>query len=277
MISEHRYAGQAVLITGGAGGLGRAMAAAFTHEGAHVMVADRNEAALADAQSRLADAGVDVATTVCDVTCAEACAAAVATTCAAFGRLDVLVNNAGLTHVSPFAQTQLDVYRRVMEVNFFGAVHMTQAALPHLRAARGRIVVMSSIAGFAPLLARTGYCASKHALHGCFDTLRAELRTDGVSVTLVCPSFVDTNFAREGLAGDGAPLHFERATLGRLLTPAQVAAAVCDAAYRRRARIVLSPTGKLAWWVSRLAPAYYERAMARRFARELAREQGRAS
>jgi len=276
MISESRYSGQAVLITGGAGGLGTAMATAFAHEGARVMLADHNESALGEAGVHLAEAGIGVQTTLCDVTDADACRAAVAATCEAFGRLDVLVNNAGLTHVSAFADTHVAVYRRVMDVNFFGALHMTQAALPHLRSARGRIVVMSSIAGFAPLLARTGYCASKHALHGCFDTLRAELRPEGVSVTLVCPSFVDTHFARAGLGGDGAPLHFERATLGRLLTPGHVAAAVCDSAWKRRARIILSPTGKLAWWVSRLAPAYYERAMARRFARELLREEGRA-
>jgi len=131
------------------------------------------------------------------------CVRAVGDCIARYGRLDVLVANAGISHRSAFASTDAAVIRRVMEVNFFGAVNCTRAALPHLRSVRGAIVAVSSVAGYSPLVARTGYAASKHALHGFYDSLRAELAEDGVDVTLVCPSFVATGIGRNALGGDG--------------------------------------------------------------------------
>ncbi len=126
----------------------------------------------------------------CDVTDAASCADAIRSAVERFGGVDVLVNNAGITHRSAFATTDPAVLRRVMEVNFFGAMNLTHHALPHLLRSRGAIVAISSVAGFAPLIARTGYAASKHALHGFFESLRSEVRSQGVDVTLVCPSFI---------------------------------------------------------------------------------------
>ena len=140
------------------------------------------------------------------MTDADACARAVAATAERFGSLDVLVANAGMSHRSAFETTNLDVLRRVMEVNFFGAVNCTKAALPHLLASRGLVVAVSSVAGYTPLLARTGYSASKHALHGFFDSLRAEVGPRGVGVMLACPSFIATRIARNALGGDGLPV-----------------------------------------------------------------------
>ena len=158
-----------------------------------------------------------------------------------------------------------------MEVNYWGAVALTQAALGPLLQRRGQIIVLSSIAGFAPLLARSGYCASKHALHGFFDTLRTELHGSGVHITLVCPSFVDTDFANHGLRGDGRRLDFERSTSGRPLTADQVAQAILRASRSRPRQVVLSPLGRLSYWLTRWAPAWYDRLMIRRFRVELAR------
>jgi short-subunit dehydrogenase len=213
----------------------------------------------------LQHAGVRVEIQPCDVTDEAQCQQAIANTLAAHGRIDILVYAAGLTQVSLFRETELSVYRQVMEVNFFGAVAITQAALPSLCERRGRLVVLSSIAGFAPLLGRTGYCASKHALQGFFDTLRCELIDQGVSVTMVCPSFVDTDFARRGLAGDGSVLKVDRGTTGAIVSPETVAEAVYRGALARKRQIVISPTGKLAYWLSRLVPGYYQRGMTRRF------------
>ena len=133
----------------------------------------------------------------------RACADAVERGVAQFGRLDVLVNNAGITHRSPFQATQTEVLRRVMDVNLFGAIHLTRAALPHLKRTRGLIVALSSVAGFTPLIARTGYSASKHALHGFFESLRTELAPDGVGVMMVCPSFIATGIDRHALGPTG--------------------------------------------------------------------------
>lgn len=265
------YSGKVVLITGGAGGIGLAIARRFGAEGAKVVLADLREAAVAESAAQLRREDIEVLPIATDITDPEACDRAVTAATEAYGGIDVLVHCAGLTQVGPFQENDLSIYRRVMDVNFFGCVYLTKAALDTLLARKGQIIVLSSIAGFAPLLGRTGYCASKHALHGFFDTLRCELSAQGVGVLMVCPSFVDTHFADAGLGTDGKPLNFARSTTGKFLTPESVADAIYHSAQKRKRLLVLSPTGKLAWWVSRLFPAYYERQMTRRFEVELKR------
>jgi short-subunit dehydrogenase len=106
-----------------------------------------------------------------------------------------------------------------MEVNFFGALHCTHAALEDLVARRGMVIAVSSVAGFAPLVARTGYAASKHALHGFFDSLRTEVEPLGVKVLLVCPSFIQTGIEKNALAGDGSPVRHPQFIVGGRSTP----------------------------------------------------------
>lgn len=251
------------MITGGGGGLGRAMALAFARAGDRVSLLDRDAGLLAEAAGELSAAGHEVATHACDVTDPAACEAAMLAVERAAGAIDVLVNNAGVTHRSLFADTDTAVLRKVMEVNLFGAVHCTRAALPALLRSRGVIVAVSSVAGFAPLLGRTGYAASKHALHGFFGSLRTELVEAGVSVLIVCPSFVDTPLDRRAMAGDGAPITGPRALAGRPLRPDQVADAVLRAVARRRRLLPVSPVAWASLWLSRLLPAVYDRVMLR--------------
>ena len=233
-----------VVITGGAGGIGQALARAFREEGDTVELLDLN------------------GPIACDVTDPDACRRAIDTVLERHGRIDILVNNAGISHFSSFADTDLGVIRKVMDVNFFGAVHCTAAALDALVASRGQIVAISSVAGFAPLLGRTGYAASKHAMHGFFDSLRVELADRGVNVLVVCPYFVASGMHGHLLNGDGgrsAPPPTGR----NPLSPDQVAAAVVDGCRRRRRQVVLSPIGRASWWVAHLAPALYDRLMRR--------------
>jgi short-subunit dehydrogenase len=133
------------------------------------------------------------------------------------------------------------------------------------------IVVMSSIAGFAPVLGRSGYCASKYALHGLFDTLRIELRGTGVHVMVVCPTFVQTNLQTRALDGDGQVTQHPQSTMGKLATPEETAQAICAAALRRKRILIPTTMGKAAYWISRLAPAVYDRIVARQFKAELMR------
>jgi NAD(P)-dependent dehydrogenase (short-subunit alcohol dehydrogenase family) len=265
------FEGKTVIVTGGAGGIGSAIARRFAEEGAKIALLDLDPSAAQARAEELKREGAEALGLGVDITDAEACQRAAGAIMERWGGIDVLVNCAGLTQVGPFAENDLSVYRRVMDVNFFGSVNCTKAAMDSLRARQGRIVVISSVAGFAPLLGRTGYCAAKHALHGFFDTLRCELHRDGVSVTIVCPSFVQTGFANSGLGKDGRPLGFERSTTGKPMSPGDVAEAVFQATAKRKRLAVLSPTGKVAWWMSRLLPAFYERGMTRRFEVELER------
>lgn len=258
--------GKVAVIAGGGGGIGRAVARRLGRAGAAVILLDRDLEAATSAAGELTADGIDAAALACDVTDATACEAAIDSILGERGRIDLLIHSAGLTHISPFRATETSVYRRVMDVNFFGVVHLTKAALDGLIRTRGQVIALSSIAGFAPLWGRTGYCASKYALHGFLETLRGELKPDGVAVTLVCPSFVDTQFARRGLSGSGETRAADRTTTGKILQPSDVAEAIYRATIRRQRLVVLPATGRLAYFLSRLAPRLYERIMLRRLA-----------
>lgn len=258
-----------VIVTGAGGGLGRALALGFAARGARIAALDRDPAGLEGTRAELASRGAQCLGLPCDVTDADACALAVAKTVEHFGSLDVLVANAGMSHRSGFEATNLDVIRRVMEVNFFGAIHCAKAALPHLLASRGLVVAVSSVAGFTPLVARTGYAASKHALHGFFDSLRAELEPRGVHVTLACPSFVATRIGSNALGGDGLPVRHAQVTVGRPMSAGRAAETVIAAAERGRPLVLVGRTARMAWWLSRIAPVLYARLMAQRMREEL--------
>jgi NAD(P)-dependent dehydrogenase (short-subunit alcohol dehydrogenase family) len=207
----------------------------------------------------------------CDVSDEASCRSAMEQAVSFLGGVDVLINNAGITHRSAFAQTDGEVFRQVMGVNFFGALYCTQAALPSLMERDGQIIVVSSIAGFAPLLGRTGYAASKHALHGLFDSLRTELFDDGVDVFIVCPGFTRTGITTAALDGDGSATKHPQSTMGRISEPDEVAEAVFKSAQKNRRLLVLSPVGKLTRAITRVAPGLYEKLMARSMKKELER------
>ena len=261
------FTGANVVVTGAAGGLGAAMVEVFLAAGARVAALDRNAQGLQALQRRSSTA---LLTLPCDVTDAQACAQAMQQVQAQWGGVDVLVNNAGIVHRSAFGQTQVEVIRRVMEVNFFGAVNCTHAALPSLRARSGLIITISSVAGFAPLIGRSGYAASKHALHGLFDSLRTEVQDDGVGVLLVCPSFIDTGIDQAALGGDGQSAARTRSTTGGQARPEDAARAIVAAATGSRHLLLMGRTAWLAWWLSRIWPKRYARIMKQRLQSEIA-------
>lgn len=262
-VTVRDFAGRVVLVSGAAGGLGAALCRRFAAAGARIAATDVDAAGLDALASALRAAGAEVLPLTADLRDADACRAVVAAAVAHFGALDGVINNAGISHRSLLAQTDPEVIRRVVEVNFLGAVALTHAALPHVTARRGVVAAISSVAGFAPLVGRTGYAASKHALHGFFDTLRSEVEGAGVSVTLVCPSFIATGIGAAALNTSGP-----RVTTGGESSPEEIARRIFEAVARGRRLLLPDRTSRTAWWVSRLAPALYARIMKRRLGGE---------
>jgi NAD(P)-dependent dehydrogenase (short-subunit alcohol dehydrogenase family) len=262
--------GRVVLITGAAGGLGAALCRRYSAAGARIAAMDLDAARLDDMTAQLRATGAEALALPGDITDPTACKAAVATTLAQFGALDGLINNAGISHRSLLADTDPDVIARVMAVNFFGAANLTQAALPHIVARQGFIVAISSVAGFSPLTGRTGYAASKHALHGFFDSLRSEVEGAGVGVTLVCPSFIRTGIGAAATDGSGAPVSSPRITTGVESSPGEIAQRIFEAVAAGQTLLLPDATARKAWWLSRLAPGLYARIMKKRVGREFA-------
>lgn len=269
-MTRRSFHDKVVVVTGAAGGLGRSLCLHFVAAGARVAALDRDAAGLQRLAAEMRAQGRSLSVHACDVTDAAACAAALQAVRELLGPVDVLVNNAGIAHRSALAETRLEVIRRVMDVNFFGAVHCTQAALADLRMQRGLVIAVSSVAGFSPLIGRTGYAASKHALHGFFDSLRAEVARDGVDVLLVCPAFIETGIDRAALGGDGQPAAQGRLTTGHQAQPDEVAQAILRAAAQGRQLLRHGFTAHAAWWLSRLWPGFYARLMTRRLQGEIA-------
>jgi NAD(P)-dependent dehydrogenase (short-subunit alcohol dehydrogenase family) len=266
------FTGKTVVITGAAGGLGSAFARRFGKAGAKLGLLDVSADGLQTISRELETNGVENAAFACDITRAEECRDAIAGVIQRFGAIDALINNAGITHRSAFRETDVAVFRRVMNINYFGSLYCTKAALESLIERKGLIVVISSVAGFSPLLGRSGYAASKHALHGLFDSLRTELKHMGVDVTIVCPGFTATGIATKALGGDGQITTHPQSTFGRISKPDEVAEAVFQAACRGGRRlVVLSAVGRLTRIVHKISPGLYERLMARSLASELKR------
>lgn len=253
---------QVVWITGASAGIGEALAYEFARQGARLVLSARNEAEL----RRVAAACAPAETLVVplDLAVPDRLPAAAAQVLAHYGRLDVLVNNGGLSQRSLAVDTTLDVDRRLMEVNYFGTVALTKAVLPQLlRQGAGRLVVVSSLVGKFGTPYRSAYAASKHALHGFFDSLRAELAGTGVGVTLICPGFIRTGVSVNALTGNGTPLGSMDEATARGMAPGTLARQAVRAIAQGRREVLIGGRETWAVWVKRLAPGLFARLLTR--------------
>lgn len=253
------------LITGASEGIGRALALHLATHGEYsgIVITARSEARLASLAEAIRATGCDVLSVATDITDAAACTALVRQTLAHFGRLDTLFNNAGATMWAPFRDTDLEVFGRVMAVNYFGVLNCTHAALDALIANRGRLVLVASVAGLTGVPSRTGYAASKHAAIGLFESLRIELEETGVSVTIVAPDFVVSNIHRRAMTADGSALGETPMRENKIMSAQRCAQLIAEAAHRRQRLLVTSWRGRIGRYVRLIAPRLIDRIAAR--------------
>jgi short-subunit dehydrogenase len=263
------YAGLVVVITGASEGIGRALALALAPERPRLVLAARNGARLEELAREAGALGAECLVVAGDLAARETSERLVQAALGRFGRIDVLVANAGITMWSRFDElADLEVFERLMRVNYLSVVWLTHAALPALKASRGRLVGVASVAGLTGVPERTGYAASKHAMVGFFDSLRIELAGSGVSVTVVAPDFVLSRIHERAIGADGRPLGTSPMQQDRIMTAEECARLIRDAVLARRRLLLTSARGRFARLLRVFAPALVDRLAARAIARK---------
>jgi dehydrogenase/reductase SDR family protein 7B len=253
------FAGKVAWVTGASSGIGEALAQALAMRGASLVLSARRAIVLEEVRGLCARPEAHEIMTL-DVTEPTSFPAAVERVRQRFGRIDILVNNAGITQRGTAVATPLEIDRRIMEVNFFGPIALTKAVLPLMIERRsGHVVVVSSLLGKFGVAHRSAYAASKHALQGFFDSLRAEVHDAGVAVTLVCPGPVRTSASMNALTADGTPYGMMDEFLKQGLTAEQCAAQILSAIAKKKREIYPARQGRYALLLSRYAPGLFSR------------------
>jgi short-subunit dehydrogenase len=241
-----------VVITGGSDGIGKALIEALIPLGAKVATCGRSHDKLY--KLRMEYSNVLLHTMACDVSDEQECRNFIESTIETFGGIDILINNAGISMRSLFVDAGAEVIRKVMEVNFFGAVYCTKYALPSIMERKGTVVGISSIAGYRGLPGRSGYCASKFALQGWLESLRTELLPYGTNVMWVCPGFTASNIRHAALTSDGTPQGDSPLEEGKLMTAQECARQIVRAIEKRRRNLVMGLGGKAEVFLSKFLP-----------------------
>ena len=244
------------IITGASSGIGLACALEFASRGARLALAARSLDKLESIQKELQSKGSDVIVVKTDVSIDEDCKHLIEQTISAFGRIDVLVNNAGLSMRAAFADTDIKVLKTLMDVNFWGTVYCTKYALPWLLKSKGSVVGISSIAGFMGLPGRTGYSASKFAMHGFLETLRTENLKTGLHVLIAAPGFTASNVRKVALTASGQQQGETPRAEDKMMSAEAVAKHLAKAIIKRKRTLILTfVEGKLTVFLNKWCPS----------------------
>lgn len=249
-------ADKVIIVTGASSGIGRACAADFVRHGANVVLVSRRRDVLLHVAAEIDPQGNRTLVVEADVTSEMQCQVVIEHTVHKFGRIDVLVCNAGVSMRASFDDVKIDVLKRLMDVNFWGVVYCVRYALPYLLESRGTIVGVNSVAGYIGLPGRTGYSASKFAMRGFLDTIRNEYLNRGLSVFVIAPGFTESNVRYSALTADGSPQGFTPRDESSMMTSEEVAREIRSGIMKnKRFKVLTFVHGKLAlflqkWWPS---------------------------
>ncbi|MCB0754685.1 MAG: SDR family oxidoreductase [Flavobacteriales bacterium] len=248
-----------VIITGGSSGIGKACAERFGRERGRICITGRNAENLEAAAEELRAKNIEVMTVQGDVAKEEDCVRIINQTLNTYGRIDVLINNAGISMRAFFLHLDLSVIRQLMEVNFFGTVYCTNYALKQLLKYNGSVVGISSVAGYQGLPGRTGYSASKFAMEGFLSALRLENHNTGLHVMIVNPGYTESNIRKAALVADGSSQGESPRDEGNMMTAEEVADHIYNGVKNRKKRVVLTREGKLSYYLSKWLPGFVDK------------------
>lgn len=257
-----------VIITGGSSGIGKALAAEFGRHGSKIVITGRKQEALDAAADELRKDGIEVLAVRGDVSREEDNEQMAREAVERFGRIDILINNAGISMRALFEDVDLDVVKKVMDINFYGVLYATKYCLPEIIRNKGSVVGISSIAGFRGLPARTGYSASKFALQGFLEVLRTEMLYKGVHVLTACPGFTASNIRKTALTADGSQQNESPRKEEKMMSAAECARHIYRATRKRKKYLILTFQGKMTVFLNKWFPAWMDKMVYKVMAKE---------
>ena len=246
-----------IIVTGASSGIGLAAARLFASYGSKVVMAARSLDKLEKYRLEMPESD-DVLCVKTDVTVEEDCKNLIEETIKKFGRIDILINNAGISMRAAFIDLDLDVIKRLMDTNFWGTVYCTKYALPYLLESKGSVVGVISTAGYLGLPGRTGYSASKFAIRGFLSTLRVEHRYDKLHVMVFAPGFTASNIRNMALLADGSPQGMTPRNEDKMMTAERVAQRLAYGLKHRKNEMLLTPIGKITKFFTFALPKFSE-------------------
>jgi dehydrogenase/reductase SDR family protein 7B len=261
MSLKEYYSGKKVWITGASSGIGAALSRKLVAAGAEVLLSARNEDKLKEVAQSCEDPS-KVHVLSLDLSKMDTHASKTAIAIELMGHIDIMVHNGGISQRSLVKDTDLEVDRRVMEIDYFGTVSLTKTLLPHfIERQAGSFAVVTSLMGIFSSPMRSGYCGAKHALHGFFDALRAEHYDDNIHVNLLCPGFIHTDISKHALTGDGHQQGSMDEATGNGISPEACAAKMAESIAKNKAQTLIGKKEILGAYLHRFFPAVLRRMM----------------
>ena len=257
-----------VLITGASSGIGKALAFAFGREQASIVICARSPESLETVSDELRRSGIDTLAVQADVSQEADVQKLIDATIQTYGRLDILINNAGISMRSMLLDLDPAVIRKVMDINFMGTVYATRYALPHILKTKGSIVGISSIAGYRGLPVRSGYSASKFAMNGFLEALRTELLDTGVHVLVACPGFTTSNIRVSALNNEGRVAGETMRDESKMMSAEECADHIVKAVKGRKRDLILTFQGRLTVFLNKWVPGLMDRLVYNTLAKE---------
>lgn len=257
-----------IVITGASSGIGRALAKRYAEPGTALVVGARNFEMLKELVAELSDSFQNILPVKTDVSVEGDCENLINEAVNKYGRIDVLINNAGISMRALFDELDLSVIKKLMDVNFWGTVYCSKYALPHLLKTKGSLVAVSSIAGYKGLPGRTGYSSSKFAIHGFLETVRIENLKKGLHVLIACPGFTSSNIRTTALGSDGSQQGESPRDESEMMSAEKVADRIYKAIKKRKNSLVLTSQGKTMVLLNKFFPKMLDKMVYNHMAKE---------